>query len=101
MAQGAGELPARVRGLAAGNWELGIREIADTPNVLADICGGDPEMGYAEMAVEWLGVERVVYGSDALGRSFASQLAKVHGADISDDEKRLILSGNMRRVLGL
>ena len=84
-----------------GNWELGIREIADTPNVLADICGGDPETGYAEMAVQWLGVERVVYGSDALGRSFASQLAKVHGADISDDEKRSILSGNMRRVLGL
>ena len=53
------------------------------------------------MAVRWLGAERVLYGSDASGRSFASQLAKVHGADISDDDKRLILSGNMRRVLAL
>jgi hypothetical protein len=84
-----------------GNWERGIRQIADTPNVLADICGGDPEVGYVEMAIRWLGAERIVYGSDAPGRSFASQLAKVHGADVGDEEKQLILSGNMRRVLVL
>ena len=84
-----------------GNWELGIRQIMDAPNILADICGGDPEMGYVEMATRMLGVERIVYGSDAAGRSFASQLAKVYGADIDDDARALILHGNMRRVLGL
>ena len=83
------------------NWERGIRAVADQPNVFVDTCGFDPEAGFTEMAVRWLGAERVVYGSDASGRSFASQLAKVHGADISDDDRRLILSGNMRRVLGL
>jgi len=41
----------------------------------------------------------VVYGSDGFGRSFASQLAKVYGADISDDDRAEILSGNMKRVL--
>ncbi len=84
-----------------GNWERGIREIADSPNVLADICGGDPEVGYVEMAIDRLGADRVVYGSDALGRSFASQLAKVRGADISDEDEHRILSANMRQVLGL
>ncbi len=83
------------------NWERGIRAVADQPNVCVDTCGFDPEAGFTEMAVQWLGAERVLYGSDAAGRSFASQLAKVHGADISDDDKRLILSGNMRRVLAL
>src|SRR3712207_6583780 len=33
------------------------------------------------MAVRELGAERILYGSDAGGRSFASQLAKVTGAD--------------------
>ncbi len=83
------------------NWERGIRAVADCPNILVDTCGFDPEMGYTEMAVQWLGADRVVYGSDAAGRSFASQLAKVYGADITDDQKRHILSENMRQVLDL
>ena len=51
------------------------------------------------MAVRELGPERVVYGSDAGGRSFASQLAKVLGADIPDAAKALIAGGNIRRLL--
>jgi predicted TIM-barrel fold metal-dependent hydrolase len=51
------------------------------------------------MAVRELGAERVLYGSDVGGRSFASQLAKVLGADIPDDAKGLILGGSIRRLL--
>ena len=83
------------------DWEMGIKALAESPNVLVDTCGFDPEMGYTEMAVRELGAERVVYGSDATGRSFASQLAKVRGADISGEDKARILGGNMKRVLGL
>ena len=55
--------------------------------------------GYTEMAVRELGAERVLYGSDASGRSFASQLAKVFGADIPESAKRLILGENLKRLL--
>ena len=65
-----------------------------------DLAGGDPTAGFTEMAVRELGAERVVYGSDAGGRSFASQLAKVHGADVPDEAKKLILAGNLKRLLG-
>jgi uncharacterized protein len=41
----------------------------------------------------------MLYGSDVAGRSFSSQLAKVHGADISGREKELIFSGNLHRIL--
>ena len=51
------------------------------------------------MAVRELGPKRVVYGSDVAGRSFASQLAKVYGADITDEAKQLILAGNIKRLL--
>jgi predicted TIM-barrel fold metal-dependent hydrolase len=51
------------------------------------------------MAVRELGAERVIFGSDAGGRSFASQLAKVRAAQISEDAKDLILGGNLRRLL--
>jgi predicted TIM-barrel fold metal-dependent hydrolase len=51
------------------------------------------------MAVRETGAERVIYGSDVCGRSFASQLAKVTGADVSDAAKNLILGGNLRRMM--
>lgn len=82
------------------NWEQGIRALRATPNVCAEISGSDPSAGMVEMAVRELGAERVVYGSDASGRSFASQLAKVYGADIPAAARRLILRDNLQRLLG-
>jgi predicted TIM-barrel fold metal-dependent hydrolase len=82
-----------------GNWELGIRAIRETKNICAEIAGSDPTSGFTEMAVRELGAERVIYGSDVGGRSFASQIAKVLGAEIPDSAKELILGGNLRRLL--
>ncbi|MCP4261059.1 MAG: amidohydrolase family protein [Planctomycetes bacterium] len=84
---------------AGGDWERGIRAIRSATNVTAEICGGDPTAGVVEMAVRELGAKRVMYGSDFAGRSFASQLAKVLGADVSENAKRLILAGNIKRML--
>jgi hypothetical protein len=81
-----------------GNWERGIRMIRDTKNICAEIAGSDPTSGFVEMAVRELGPERVVYGSDVGGRSFASQLSKVMGADIPESAKALVLGGNLRRL---
>ena len=52
-----------------------------------------------EMAVRELGADRIIYGSDAGGRSFASQLAKVQGADIDNAAKKMILGRNYQRLL--
>ena len=82
-----------------GDWEMGMRAIRDCRNVSADLCGSDPTAGLTEMAVRELGAERVLYGSDAGGRSFASQLGKVLGADIPESAKRLILGENFKRLL--
>ncbi len=82
-----------------GDWELGVRAIRGLPNVTAEICGGDPTVGFVDMAVRELGAERVMFGSDFPGRSFSSQLAKVYGADVPEDAKRLILAGNIKRML--
>jgi predicted TIM-barrel fold metal-dependent hydrolase len=86
-------------GHTGGTWELGIRAIRDTKNVYAEIAGSDPVNGFVEMAVRELGAERVIYGSDVGGRTFASQMAKVIGAEIPESAKKLILGGNLRRLL--
>lgn len=86
-------------GHTGGNWELGIWAVRGVNNAYADLSGSDPTSGYTEMAVRELGVEHVLYGSDIEGRSFASQISKVLGANISDSSRRLILGGNMRRLM--
>src|SRR5437773_5502297 len=88
-----------VCGHSGGDGERGLRVIRPHKNVLAELGGGDPTAGVTEMAVRELGPERVIYGSDVGGRSFASQLAKVFGADIPNEAKRLILGGNLKRLL--
>jgi hypothetical protein len=90
-----------ILGHSGGNWEMGYRIVQDFPNVYPEVAGGDPELGQTEMGVAMVGADRLVYGSDAPGRSFASQIAKIHGADISEDDRAKILGGNMQRMLGL
>jgi predicted TIM-barrel fold metal-dependent hydrolase len=86
-------------GHSGGDWERGIRIVRATTNVSVCLAGFDPTSGVVEMAVRELGAERVVYGSDGGGRSFASQLAKVMGAEISEPARKLILGENLRRML--
>lgn len=86
-------------GHTGADWEIGIPAIRDCKNVYADLCGSDPTAGFTELAVRELGPKRVLYGSDAGGRSFASQLAKVFGADIRESAKKLILGENLKRLL--
>ena len=86
-------------GHTGGTWELGVRAVRDVPTISIDLAGSDPTAGLTEMAVRELGAERVIYGSDAGGRSFASQLGKVLGANVPDEAKRLILSENLRRLM--
>jgi hypothetical protein len=73
--------------------------VRDLKHVAVDLAGSDPTAGFTEMAVRELGAERVLYGSDVGGRSFASQLAKVLGANIPERAKIDILGGNLRRLV--
>lgn len=86
-------------GHTGGMWEPGIRAIRAQANLYADLAGSDPTAGFTEMAVRELGASRVIYGSDCGGRSFASQLAKVHGANISETDKQKILCDNLRGLM--
>lgn len=86
-------------GHTGGKWELGIRAVRAQKNIFIDTAGSDPTAGLVEMAVRELGVERILYGSDCGGRSFASQIGKVTSADLPREVQNKILAGNLRRLL--
>ena len=87
-------------GHAGGDWEQGIRAVRAIKNISIDLGGGDPTSGFTEMALRELGPERILYGSDVGGRSYSSQLAKVFGTEMTNESRRLILAGNLKRLLG-
>lgn len=86
-------------GHTGGNWERGIAAVRGSPNVSLGFGGFDPTAGATEMAVREMSAKRVIFGSDAPGRSYASQLAKVLGADISQQDKDLILGQNLKNMM--
>jgi predicted TIM-barrel fold metal-dependent hydrolase len=77
-----------------GQWLRGVRAIKAYRNVWTDFSGGRAYMGSIEFAVKELGVERVLYGSDAFIRAFAAMLAKVAAAELDVSEKRRIVWDN-------
>ena len=85
----------------SGRWEEAARIVRDTPNVRIDVSGGEPEDGVVDCLLKHVSADRVLFGSDAPGRSFAVQKTKVLSAAADDEAKRLMLGENIRRWLNV
>ncbi len=77
----------------------GVMEIADVPNIWIDTSAFQPFSGLVEYAVEKLGVERVLYGSDLVIRDLPTQIGRVVSAEITDAQKQAILFDNAHNLL--
>ncbi|MCE5228177.1 amidohydrolase family protein [bacterium] len=84
-----------------GDWQRAIAAAKACPNIILDTTTSSFDNAMIETAVEELGPERIVYGSDCPLLDPVLQIAKVRGAEISDEAKALILGGNMERLLSL
>jgi predicted TIM-barrel fold metal-dependent hydrolase len=78
----------------------GVLDVLDTPNISVDISGSQPFAGVVEYALERLGAERILYGSDWPVRDFATQLGKLDIRGLSDADRELIQWKNLHRLLG-
>ena len=80
-----------------GDWQWSLKAIADTPNVFADTGGSVLDRAQIEEAVRYIGADRLIFATDG---TWAAGIAKILGADISDEEKKTILNGTaFRRFL--
>ena len=86
---------------ANGDWQRAIAVAGRYENLLLDTATSQIDNGMLERAVAELGPKRIVFGTDMPLLDPYTQLARVTGADISDEAKALILGGNYQRILGL
>ena len=80
-----------------GNCYHGIPMIRDEPNVYADFSGSNCRADDLPYALEQLGAERILFGTDMPG-SFAMSWGQVLAAGLSHRELALIASENARRL---
>jgi len=71
----------------------------DHENIYIDTVLSVAPRGIVKHLVDGAGADKVLWGSDVLFFSNTQQIGSVLGADISDDDKIKLLSGNMKRVL--
>ena len=82
-----------------GHVEWAINAVEEHPNVLADTSGTPIGGAEVSIAVQRLGADRVVFGSDLPGACLAANLGKVMGAGLSEAAAELVLGGTMARLL--
>ncbi len=84
-----------------GDGVRGVLAVKDCLNVVVDTSGAAPESGIVEYAVEQLGADRIVYGSDVPIRDFGVAIARITGSRLDAATQKKILYDNAARLLGL
>jgi hypothetical protein len=80
-----------------GDWEWVIKAAAAAPSLYADTSGSVVDEGLMEMAVRTLGAERLLFACDG---SHSAGVGKLRGAQITEEERRLIGGENFLRLIG-
>ncbi len=94
MARAAREYPEAtfVMGhFTIAEWEWSLKAIKDCPNVYTDMSGSVFDRPQMEKAVEMLGADRILFGTDGSPSACAGKLM---GAEIDIEDKKKILRGD-------
>ncbi len=85
----------------AGLNEKGYIELAcEHENIYLELAMSGSTPGLVDRLVAGAGAEKIVWGSDTYFINMAQQVGKVLGARLSEEQKRIVLSENAKRILG-
>lgn len=84
-----------------GNCYDGVKAIRDCPNVWTDFSGSLFLRDEIDYAVEQLGSDRILFGSDMPGCSFITNYAQVLEADLTPRQREDIYYNNARKLFKL
>jgi len=79
-----------------GDWEWTAKSLRGVPNAYLDTSGSTIAQGTVELATRIMGADRLLFGCDML---ISASVGRLRSAEISDEDRRKILGGNMQRIL--
>jgi predicted TIM-barrel fold metal-dependent hydrolase len=93
-----------VLGHAGGRYQghlAAVELVKKHPNAYVDTSGDCYAFGFIEWLVKQVGAQRILFGSDLNWIDPRSHLGRIYDADITPEEKELILGENARRLYRL
>jgi predicted TIM-barrel fold metal-dependent hydrolase len=78
--------------------DAAIKMAKRAPNLYLETCGVSSQASVAK-AVREIGADRVLYGSDMPFHDPAFDIARIQYADISEEEKKMVLGGSAKKLL--
>ena len=79
-----------------GEWEWTIKHLRQAPSVYLDTSGSVIDEGMVEMAVQELGVERILFATDM---TMEGGVGKILGADLTQTQRERIFWQNFQAIL--
>jgi hypothetical protein len=86
---------------AHGDWNRAIMVAAKFPNLYLDTACSTVDTGFVESCVAALGADRVIFGTDVPLLDPWPQLAKVKETRLTDEQRALLMGGNILRLMGV
>lgn len=79
-----------------GNWEYMCRVLQDAPSIFLDTSGSVSDEGMIDMAVKYLGVDRLLFATDM---NYETGVGKIIWADLNEAERKKIFFENFNNLL--
>ena len=81
-----------------GEWAHSLRAVMEPRNLWVDLSGSGVDVGMLESALEMLGAERLIWGTDLTMDTGWAKLRYLRGLGCSESEMDLIGHGNAHRI---
>ncbi|MEX2584989.1 MAG: amidohydrolase family protein [Balneolaceae bacterium] len=79
-----------------GDWEHMISMLREAPTIYMGTSGSVCDDRMIDMAVEYLGADRVLYSTDV---NYENSVGKIMDADLTDEERKMIFFDNFNNLL--
>lgn len=81
---------------AGGDWQYQCKALQDYPNVYVDTSGSNNEANMVNYALEYLGEDRLFYGSDS---SYYQSVSNILSSDLTESQRKKIFFDNYNNLL--
>ena len=79
-----------------GNWEYNCRVLRDAPTIYLDTSGSITDEGMVDMAIEYLGVDRLLFATDI---NYETGVGKIMWASLTESDRKKIFFDNFNNLL--